>query len=753
MSGETQTQILKRGHNFGTFEGVFLPALLTIFGAIMFLRSNYVLGNVGIEAMFIILFLAASIMLSTALSISAISTNTPVMGGGAYFLISRTLGPEFGTAIGITLFLAQSLLIPFNILGFSEAVVNDIPFFRDYYFALNIVTFLLLLVLTWIGADWAIKFQYVIFGVLVAGILAFMLGALPSFTKETFTANLAPLPNTDMYYFFAIYFPAVTGILAGVNMSGDLKNPASSIPSGIIWAVVISSAVYALETLICGGAFSREVLIDKPYESLVSHALFGSGFLVFLGVAAATLSTALGLFLCAPRVLQALAGDRIMPGVDFFEKGSGPHNEPHRALLVSGVIGFIVIYWGAGSGISSSGMSSAMNIVASVATMFFLYTYAMINLAAFMESFGSNPSFRPRFKFFHWIVALYGGLACMAVSFLINFKTSLIAALLILLILRIVRHLQMEISFGDSRRGIIYSRIKDNLKGLARLKPDPKNWRPSIVILSRTPESQFFLLDFASLLGGRRGIITLVHFVSGCEKQDYPVKRQEALDKLSAMVQKHSYDNIFCEAVACPSMNDALGIFLQAHSIGPLKPNIAALNFPRERERAAEVGAYLRMILELNMSSIVFANFHTQLEPDKSFVKGHVDIWWRGMKNLSLMLILAYLLTSNHSWHGAYIRILKIVRSEAERESIENELKELVEESRIEAKVHIIVSDAAFDQIFRLESAGAALVFMGFVPPLNDEEAQRSYDKTKKILEGMPPTLLVSSTGEADLRV
>ena len=151
------------GHDFGTFDGVFLPSILTMLGAIMFLRVNYVTGSGGILGTLLILIAGVLIVLATALSISAISTNTPVKNGGVYFLISRTLGPGFGGSIGVTLFLAQGISIPFNILGFVEALCADYPILSPYYFWISMGTGLLLLLITFSGADFAMKFQFFIF--------------------------------------------------------------------------------------------------------------------------------------------------------------------------------------------------------------------------------------------------------------------------------------------------------------------------------------------------------------------------------------------------------------------------------------------------------------------------------------------------------------------------------------------------------------------------------------------------------------
>ncbi|MFC1706420.1 amino acid permease, partial [Planctomycetota bacterium] len=303
-------------HRFGTFGGVFTPTILTILGVIMFLRADFVVGHAGILQALLILLLAKAITFLSTLSISAVSTNTEVRGGGAYFLISRSLGPEFGGAIGLTLYLAQALSVPFYVLGFVEALVATFPGLMEHARLLCLATAVILFIVAYVGANWAIRFQYVVLVVLICSILSFLAGAIVHFDTATFTANLSPAPVTTtpsigFFALFAIYFPAVTGIMAGINMSGDLKEPARSIPKGTLAAVGLGFLVYLAQMVLCGGAIDRADLIERPYRSLVDIGLFGGRFVITAGVFAATISSAMGSLVGAPRILQALARDDI----------------------------------------------------------------------------------------------------------------------------------------------------------------------------------------------------------------------------------------------------------------------------------------------------------------------------------------------------------------------------------------------------------------------------------------------------------
>lgn len=733
------------GYKFGTFGGVFTPSILTIFGLIMFMRTSYVVGSAGVLGALLILLVAEAITLASGLSISAISTNTPVKGGGAYFLISRSLGPGFGSSIGLTLFIAQALSVPFYILGFAEALVKNFPIIEPYYLWLVLGTGVVIFVMGWVGASWVIKCQYFILAILALSIITFLGGALGSFSFKTLQTNMSMADGGNISMLFAIFFPAVTGIMAGVNMSGDLKSPEQSLPRGTMLAIFCGMLVYASQMVISGGAFEREALISKPYQILVESALFGAGFMVLAGVVSATLSSALGSCMGAPRVLQALAKDKILRVLNPFGRGSGANNEPKIALIPTAMIGALILIWGGLSGVAKDGAGGALNAVAIVVTMFFLYTYGMVNLAAFVESYGANPSFRPRFKYFHWSTALFGAIACVGVSLMINVGGSIIALTFITIIFLIARRRDMKRTFGDARRGFTYSRIRDNLLKLAQMPPDPKNWRPTITVLSGNPHTRGMLVNFASRFECNRGIISLAEIVVGSQA-DMVRLRRETLQKMQAFATASKVD-IFPEAIVCENFDSGLRTFLQAHSIGPIKPNIIMLGFPQDATRMEPFSEHLRTIARIGMSSLVVANPRHCLSTTN--MGGRIDIWWRGQRNGSLMLILAYLMILNRALGRASLRVVRL-SSATDKERDQAALEDLIKSARIEASHKVIVSDDDFRQVFQRESADALTVFIGTRLPQAGTE-NTFFNSIHSLVEGMPPIIMVSSNGEADL--
>ncbi len=735
----TSSHIPHTGHGFGAFGGVFTPSILTIFGVIMFMRAGWVTGQAGILAALGILAISKTITLLTACSISAISSNTPVGGGGAYFLISRSLGPAFGGTIGVALFLAQSLSVPFYILGFAEALVLSNPELLPYFLWITILTAVVLFAVTWIGAGWAIKVQYFILAAMGLAILCFMTGSAQQFSTATFEANLRPAKGVHFWHIFAIYFPAVTGIMAGVNMSGDLKDPGKSIPRGTFAAVFVGAAVYAIQILVVGGATTREALIGQPFESLQNNALFKLGLLVSAGVYCATLSSAVGSFMGAPRILQAFARDRLLPFLNVFSAGSGPNDEPRRALSLTMAITFVVLF-AAGSGTEGG----AFDLVASMVTMFFLFTYGMVNLAAFVESFGMNPSFRPRFKIYHWSTALVGTLGCAGAAFLINPLSAAFAAMVIAGLYAFIQRSVLNITFGDARRGFVYARVRQGLLGLKYMPAHPKNWRPTLLVFSGNPSSRLTLVTYAVWFECQRGILSLVEFLVGKYAQ-LAERRAAALGRLDEFVKEQDID-AFTEAVIVDEFYSGVETFLQSHSIGPIKPNLVMIGWSHLKENAESFYRVLRTVIGLEKSALVLT--------DKGLPRGgrrrRIDLWWRGQRNGSLMLILAYMLSRNPGWRRAEIRVLRLVQDEADRQPATDALNQLIHAARVDATVKVVVSSDSFANVLHQQSGKSTVVLLGLALEI-DEDPQVFHARYHELLKDLPTTILVASSGQADL--
>ena len=728
-------------HRLGTFAGVFTPSVLTILGVILFLRAGYVVAQAGVSGALIILIIAEIIVILTALSIAAISTNTKVHGGGAYFLISRVLGPEFGGAIGITLFVAQTLSVPFYILGFAEAMAQSVPWFHDHLRWVCLGTALVLFIINYIGIRWAVKVQFLILSVLSLALLTFLSGLAMSFRADLFASNWKPnyTEGVGLWTVFAIYFPAVTGIMAGINMSGDLKNPGRSLVQGTLAAIGVGFVVYGLQIVLLGGASEREFMRVSPYGVLLANAALGAASLVVAGMFAATISSALASFLAAPRVLQAIARDRLLRPLNLFAAGTQTGDEPRRALILTFIV-TVGVLWMA----TADDAGAAFNQVAMLVTMFFLCTYLIINVAAFVEAFGANPSFRPRFRCFHWSTALLGAIACLAVMALIDPLQASVAVILLGAAYVFMSRRSHAVTFGDARRGFIYTQLSRSLAKLRDMQSHPKNWRPTILVLSGNPNTRLQLLLFAVWMEAGRGIVTVASILLG-DLHERIRDREDALDSLSNLIRSQGI-NAFPEVVVAEEFDAGIRLLLQSHSIGPIKPNIVLVGWPADAARVAPFVRHLGEVRALGMSAVSVID-HGLPESD---IPKRIDIWWRGQENGSLMLILAHLMTRNWEWSRARIRVLRLVQDRADESQAATAMRALVEAARIEVELKTVVSDRTFPILFREVSRDASLIFLGF-HPAPEADAADFYQRHTNLLENMPTTILVSSSGEADL--
>jgi len=735
----------QKGNQFSTFAGVFTPSILTILGVIMFLRAGYVVGEAGILNTITILCIAEVISLLTAISMSAIATNTPVAGGGAYFLISRALGPQFGGAIGLALFMAQALSVPFYILGFTNSVVASFPSLSAWFVPIAVVTAVILFSVNLISAGLAIRVQYIVMTMLALAIVSFLGGAILLFNPELFQANLGSSytkATIGFWRVFAIYFPAVTGILAGVNMSGDLKDPARSLVRGTMAAIAVGFVIYLLEILLCGGSQQREDLVTQPFEMLIKNALWGTGFLVIGGVFAATISSAVGSFLGAPRVLQALARDRIFPILGIFGQGSKDKDEPRYGLALTLVLTLaVILLLGGGDSIA------AFDMIAAVVTMFFLCTYGMINFAAFVESFGANPSFRPRFKFYHWTTSILGTLACLVVMVLID---AFAAAVAILIIAGIYAYLSRRVfrsAFGDARLGFQYAIVVRALQKLRLMTPHAKNWRPTFLVMAGNTQTHIPLIKYAVWMEGGRGLVTAAQVISG-DLETYAARVKSLREAMDTFLRNNALA-VFPEVVFAEDMDEGIRTLAQAHSIGPLKPNTVLFGWPRSAERAEVMFRNVWSIAAMGKSVVIVAEKGL---PSEDKHRQRIDIWWRGRQNGSLMATLAHLLSQNWEWRNSHIRILRVIGDAAGRDSSRQAVRKLVEATRIRAVPRVIVSTEPFVDVFRSHSAKADVIFLG-IQPTEDETSTQLYGRFSDLLADMPTTILVHSSGEADVFV
>lgn len=737
----------KPATGFGTFGGVFTPCTLTILGVIMFLRFGQVVGQSGLIYALLIIAASKAITTLTTLSLSAIATNTRVRGGGAYYLISRSLGVEFGGAIGVLFYLAQAISVAMYIIGFTEALASSVPAAGEHFVVIatfvNMVTF----VCVYIGAGWTIKVQYVILATLVAAIASFTAGAVTDFDPALLQVNLQPrfAEGESLFTMFALFFPAVTGIMAGANMSGDLENPSKSIPKGTLWAVVVTAAVYAVQAVLLAGSRAGEELNGS---NMIIRDIAAFPLAITAGVYAATLSSALGSMMGAPRILQAFARDDIFAPLKFFAAGSGASAEPRRATVLTFLIAQVCI------------MLGDLNAIAPIITMFFMITYGLLNFATFTEAVTKNPSYRPTFRFCHWSLSLLGFAGCVGVMFLMN-PTWAVASIVVIAGLHwYIRSKEVESRWGDLQSGVAFEKARKALLRLEEEAYHSKNWRPAILALSGTAWSRPHVAIYGHWLTAGHGVLTMAHIVTG-DVEDLAERRDRFEASLRSFITKEQLQ-AFPAVVVSRFLSDGIESLIQCHGIGGVRPNTVLLGWPLDESKADAFGANIRIVSRLG-KSVIAARFLNQrenatAESDSIEMRetdpwevppGTIDVWWRGKKNGSLMMLLAHLLKQNPVWRRTQIRVLRVVDSEQAEAEVRQHIIELCASARILAEPVVFTDNSPLQAISRM-SADAAVVIFGMEVP---EECCESdfFQRMESVAGELPRVLFVSSVGGMEL--
>ena len=724
----------------GTFAGVFTPSILTILGIILFLRLGFVVGHAGLGRALLILLLANGISVLTTFSLSAIATNLKVKGGGDYYLISRTLGLEFGGAIGIVLFLAQSVSIGFYCIGFGEVLARGLTLQTAYstqIIAAAAVAFLF--IFAWLGADWATRFQYIVMAILIAALLSFFIGGITKWDSALLARNwAAPAGGLRFWVVFAIFFPAVTGFTQGVSMSGDLKDAGKSLPRGTFMAVGMSIVVYFLAAIVFAATLPTSTLMGE-YDAM--KRVSAAAFLIRAGVIAATLSSAMASFLGAPRILQSLSSDRIFPFLLPFAKGVGPVNNPRRGVLLSAAIAFATVGLG------------KLNLIAPVVSMFFLISYGLLNYATFFEARAGSPSFRPRFRWYDQRLSLAGALACLLVMLAIDWKSGVVAMAILFGIFQYLRRTSGPARWADSRRSYHLQRIRANLLAAAQEPEHPRDWRPQLLVFSDDAHRRQRLLQVAEWLEGDTGFATVVRILEG-EGVKMLKLREEAEKELRKNIAECGSE-AFPLVVVAPEMTQGIHTLVQAYGIGPLKVNTVLLNWfehePTIKRGVREIlyGRRIKTAFRLGCNIIVSKANDKDWEDLKRIPaqERRIDVWWWDDASSHLMLLLAYLTTRNKDWEGSRIRVLAPGFEHPTEDSMAV-FRQKLENYRIEAEPETVFNARASNVIGY--SQGSSLVFLPF-----RLQGNRPVDPfgqpVEEILADLPLTALVLAAEDVEL--
>ncbi|CAL1299875.1 unnamed protein product [Larinioides sclopetarius] len=591
---------------FGWIKGVYIRCLLNIWGVMLFLRMGWMTGQCGIILAIVIVMLSSVVTVITTLSMSAICTNGDVKGGGAYYMISRSLGPEFGGVVGILLFLANAISGAMYIIGAGEAIrdilnevgegIVEFPSGVNDIRVSGIICLLLMMSITGIGMAFENKTQMVLLVILLVAMMDYFVGScfpptdqqraqgFMGWSVSVGLANMGPDFRDETFFsVFAVFFPSVTGILAGANISGDLKDPCSAIPKGTLLSIVTTSLSYVLLILWLGFTTVRDASgdlaglvnetfpnctlqacrygLENNYQVMKMSSAFGP--LIYAGIFAATLSSALVSIVSAPRILQALCVDGIIPWLNCFGKGYGKDNDPRRALALTFVI--VVIFTAIGD----------LNAVAPIISNFFMAANGLINFSCFHASYVKSPGFRPGFRYYNLWLSLLGALLCIVIMFVMNWITALVTDVVVVALYIYIAKTCPEINWGSSFQGYSYRNALYYLNKLTRVEEHVKNYRPAILVLSGNTSSRPQLVDFAGHLTKDIGLQICAHI----SKEPLSWQRRCLLQELNSRWLAERRVKAFYTLLEANSFESGVDNLIQTAGVGKMRPNILLMGF------------------------------------------------------------------------------------------------------------------------------------------------------------------------------
>ncbi|NXF03657.1 S12A3 protein, partial [Smithornis capensis] len=730
---------------FGWVKGVMIRCMLNIWGVILYLRLPWITAQAGIALTWVIILMSVTVTTITGLSISAISTNGKVKSGGTYFLISRSLGPELGGSIGLIFAFANAVAVAMHTVGFAETVrdllqehnslivdpTNDIRI-------IGVITVTVLLGISLAGMEWEAKAQILFFLVILVSFINYLVGTvIPataekqakgffSYRADIFAQNFVPNwrgPEGSFFGLFSIFFPSATGILAGANISGDLKDPAVAIPKGTLMAIfwttvsylVLSATIGACvvrdasgslndtvavgsldcEGLACGFGWNFSTCIQRQscryglsnyYQSM--SMVSGFGPLITAGIFGATLSSALACLVSAPKVFQCLCKDQLYPLIGFFGKGYGRNNEPIRGYMLTYVIaiGFILI--------------AELNAIAPIISNFFLCSYALINFSCFHASITNSPGWRPSFRYYSKWAALFGAAVSVVIMFLLTWWAALIAFGIVIFLLGYVLYKKPDVNWGSSMQASSYNMALNYSVGLSEVDEHIKNYRQGqlsvCLVLTGPPNFRPALVDFVGTFTKNLSLMVCGNVLIGPRKLKMSESRLTA-DGHTKWLMKRKIKAFYTDVVAA-DLRSGVQMLIQAAGLGKMRPNILVLGYKRNWQTASPqsledyVGilhdafdfkygvCLMRMKEGLNVSRVLQAHVDSttlasEQQASTIFQSGQgkktIDIYWL-FDDGGLTLLIPYLLGRKKRWGKCKIRVFvggQINRMDEERKA------------------------------------------------------------------------------------
>ncbi|MFO7864041.1 MAG: amino acid permease [Salinivirgaceae bacterium] len=727
---------------FGTAP-VFFTAISTILGAILFLRFGYAIGTVGFFGVIFIVLLGHMVTIPTALAISEIATNKRVQGGGEYYIVSRSFGLNIGATIGIALYLSQAISVAFYVIAFTESFAALFDWFSETYgytlprqvVSIPAMTLLGLLILKK-GANLGVKALYVVVAVLFIALGLFFMGEPIGGSTDYFSSNLSLKNSASFFTVFAIIFPAFTGMTAGVGLSGDLKKPGKSIPLGTIAGTLSGFVIYFFIAWKMASSASPEDLMNE--QLIMAHIAPYGKYVIPLGLAASTISSALGSIMVAPRTLQALGNDTALPWSNankIVRKSRKKDGEPFNASFVTIIIALVFVIIG------------DVNIVAQIITMFFMVTYGSLSLISFLNHFGSAPSYRPTFKS-RWFVSLIGFIMAVWLMFKIDAAYALASVIAIgILYIYINKVHKQRRGMEDIFKGAFFQL---NRKLQVYMQKNYKTrrheeWRPSAICISSDSFNRQKALDFMGWLAYKYGFGTYIHMKNGYFSSKLATEATQELEKLVHIIEQKN-SAVYVDTIISPSYTSAVAQSIQLPGISGMENNMVVFESLRtDTENMQAIVENMPLVRAGNFDICLYAS---SIKPVNH--KNGIHVWIRAtdVDNANEMILLSYIITAHPTWEKSQISIFNIV-SEGKKQNGREQILAIVEEGRLPISAKNIESveipeNKTSKELICEKSGDAGLVIIGFL----EEQVKHDGKEIFMNYENMGDILFVNSRNE-----
>ncbi|XP_063075186.1 solute carrier family 12 member 7 isoform X2 [Engraulis encrasicolus] len=812
-------RVTYKGPMMGTFIGVFLPCVQNILGVILFLRLTWIVGTAGILGSLAIVFICCACTILTTISMSAIATNGVVPAGGAYYMISRSLGPEFGGAVGLCFYLGTTFAGSLYILGTIEILLTYIvpeakPFSPDQPGAegnnmrvYGTCCLALMALVVFVGVKYVNKLALVFLSCVVLSIMAIYAGVIKTLIEppdvpvcllgnrtlqsqgfdlcqkvivennvsrhtelwNIFCTNASIESTCDEYFMLnnvtqiqgipgllsgvisdnwwgeygpsemvvekrsqpsvpvpedrteghtehyvlndiatcftllvGIYFPSVTGIMAGSNRSGDLKDAQKSIPTGTIMAIVTTSFIYFSCVLLFGACIEGVVLRDKFGDSVEKKLVIGllswpSPWVLVIGSFFSCAGAALQSLTGAPRLLQAIARDGIVPFLQVF--GHGKYNgEPTWALLLTAGICEIGI------------LIASLDAVAPILSMFFLMCYLFVNLACAVQTLLRTPNWRPRFKFYHWTLSFLGMSLCLSLMFISSWYYALVVMLIAGCIYKYIEYRGAEKEWGDGIRGLSLNAAYYALAKLEDAPTHTKNWRPQLLVLLKLDTDLSVkhprLLSFTTQLKAGKGLTITSSVLEGSYKTRGSDAKHAEQNVRSAMSTERTKG--FCHVVVSSNLRDGFSHLIQSAGLGGMKHNTVLMAWPINWKQAdnsmccTNFTETVRETTAAHQCLLVAKNIDHFPANDERLDGGTIDVWWI-VHDGGLLMLLPFLLRQHKVWRHCKTRIFTVAQLDDNSIQMKKDLQRFMYHLRLNAEVEVVEMQASDISAFTYE--------------------------------------------------